>query len=128
MRAGAHRHGQLLGPAALQACLWRVQDRQVRVARARAVVGHGAGPQGIRVNSVAPGPMWTDKVKDFIGSLAASRGMSLQEGYDEVAADMDLRRLQSPEETADAVLFLASDPARAVTGHCLVVNCGEYHH
>ncbi|MFI0220334.1 SDR family oxidoreductase [Streptomyces lydicus] len=86
------------------------------------------GPQGIRVNSVAPGPMWTDKVKDFIGSLAASRGMSLQEGYDEVAADMELRRLQSPEETADAVLFLASDLARAVTGHCLDVNCGEYHH
>ncbi|MGW9046604.1 SDR family oxidoreductase [Streptomyces lydicus] len=86
------------------------------------------GPQGIRVNSVAPGPMWTDKVKDFIGGLAASRGLSLQEGYDEVAADMDLRRLQSPEETADAVLFLVSDLARAVTGHCLDVNCGEYHH
>ncbi|MGX1134237.1 NAD(P)-dependent dehydrogenase (short-subunit alcohol dehydrogenase family) [Streptomyces glaucescens] len=86
------------------------------------------GPEGIRVNSVAPGPMWTDKVKGFIGELAAARGMSLQEGYDEVAADMDLRRLQSPEETADAVIFLASDMARAVTGHCLDVNCGEYHH
>jgi NAD(P)-dependent dehydrogenase (short-subunit alcohol dehydrogenase family) len=86
------------------------------------------GPQGIRVNSVAPGPMWTDKVKGFIGELSAARGMSLQEGYDEVAADMDLRRLQSPEETADAVIFLASDMARAVTGHCLDVNCGEYHH
>ncbi|MFG2402162.1 SDR family oxidoreductase [Streptomyces lydicus] len=86
------------------------------------------GLQGIRVSSVAPGPMWTDKVKDFIGSLAVSRGMSLQEGYDEVAADMDLRRLQSPEETTDAVLFLAPDPARAVTGHCLDVNCGEYPH
>ncbi|MEV5315396.1 SDR family oxidoreductase [Streptomyces sp. NPDC052610] len=86
------------------------------------------GPEGIRVNTVAPGPMWTDKVKGFIGELAAARGMSLQEGYDEVAADMDLRRLQSPEETADAVIFLASDMARAVTGHCLDVNCGEYHH
>ncbi|MFH0241947.1 SDR family oxidoreductase [Streptomyces sp. HK10] len=86
------------------------------------------GPDGIRVNSVAPGPMWTDKVKSFVGGLAAARGMSLQEGYDEVAADMDLRRLQTPEETADAVVFLASDLARAVTGHCLDVNCGEYHH
>ncbi|GAB2897424.1 SDR family oxidoreductase [Streptomyces deserti] len=86
------------------------------------------GPEGIRVNSVAPGPMWTDKVKDFVGALAAARGMTLQEGYDEVAADMDLRRLQTAEETADAVIFLASDLARAVTGHCLDVNCGEYHH
>ncbi|MFJ6774061.1 SDR family oxidoreductase [Kitasatospora sp. NPDC091257] len=86
------------------------------------------GPEGIRVNTVAPGPMWTDKVKGFIGELAAMRGLSLEEGYQEVAADMDLRRLQTPEETADAVLFLASDLARAVTGHCLDVNCGEYHH
>jgi len=86
------------------------------------------GPQGIRVNSVAPGPMWMDKVKDFIGALAQMRGMSLQEGYDEVASAMDLRRLQSPEETADAVVFLASDLAAAITGHCLDVNCGEYHH
>ncbi len=86
------------------------------------------GPEGIRVNTVAPGPMWTEKVKDFIGGLAAMRGMSLEEGYREVAADMDLRRLQTPEETADVVIFLASDLARAVTGHCLDVNCGEYHH
>lgn len=86
------------------------------------------GPQGIRVNTVAPGPMWTEKVQDFIGGFATARGLSLQEGYQEVAADMDLRRLQSPEETADSVIFLASDLARAVTGHCLDVNCGEYHH
>jgi enoyl-[acyl-carrier-protein] reductase (NADH) len=26
------------------------------------------------------------------------------------------------------VVFLASDLARAITGQCLDVNCGEYHH
>lgn len=86
------------------------------------------GPQHIRVNTVAPGPMWIDKVKDYIGQIAASRGISLEECYAEVAADMDLRRLQSAEETADAVIYLASDLASAVTGHTLDVNCGEYHH
>ena len=29
---------------------------------------------------------------------------------------------------ADAVVFLASDMARGITGQCLDVNCGEYHH
>ncbi|MFI9328579.1 SDR family oxidoreductase [Kitasatospora sp. NPDC052868] len=86
------------------------------------------GPEGIRVNTVAPGPMWTDKVKDFIGELAQMRGLTLEEGYAEVSAEMDLRRLQTPEETADVVIFLASHLARAVTGHCFDVNCGEYHH
>lgn len=86
------------------------------------------GPQGIRVNSVAPGPIWVDTVKEFVGTLAAARGLSLQEGYDEIAADMDRRRLQDPDEVADAVIFMASDLARAITGHCLDVNGGEFHH
>jgi len=33
-----------------------------------------------------------------------------------------------PHEIADAVVFLASPGARAITGQCLDVNCGEYHH
>ena len=48
--------------------------------------------------------------------------------YDETAATCDLRRLPVPEEIADAVVFLASDLSRGITGQCLDVNCGEYHH
>ena len=86
------------------------------------------GPLGIRVNSVAPGPIWIDTVKEFVGAMAAARGLSLQEGYDELAADTDRRRIQEPDEVADAVIFLASELARAITGHCLDVNGGEFHH
>ena len=48
--------------------------------------------------------------------------------YDETAAATDLGRLPEPDEVADAVVFLASPLARAITGQCLDVNCGEYHH
>jgi len=51
-----------------------------------------------------------------------------QEIYDEVAATTDLRRLPEPDEVADAVLFLLSGMARGITGQCLNVNCGEFHH
>ena len=44
------------------------------------------------------------------------------------AATTDLRALPEPDEVADAVVFLASSMARAITGQCLDVNCGEYHH
>ena len=86
------------------------------------------GPRGIRVNSVAPGHIWGDSLKWYFGYLAHKRGVEVQEIYDETAAGIDLRRLPEPDEIADAVVFLASPLARAITGQCLDVNCGEYHH
>ena len=86
------------------------------------------GPQGIRVNSVAPGHIWGDSLRWYFGYLAAKRGVDAQQVYDETAARTDLGRLPEPDEIADAVVFLASPMARGITGQCLDVNCGEYHH
>ena len=86
------------------------------------------GTQGIRVNSVAPGYIWADSLKWYFGYLAGQRGVDRQQVYDEAAATTDLRKLPEPDEIADAVVFLASPMARAITGQCLDVNSGEYHH
>ncbi len=86
------------------------------------------GPRGIRVNTVAPGHIWGDSLKWYFGYLARKRGVDAQQVYDETAENTDLRRLPEPDEIADAVVFLASPLARAITGQCLDVNCGEYHH
>ncbi|MFF4378196.1 SDR family oxidoreductase [Kitasatospora sp. NPDC092039] len=86
------------------------------------------GPQGVRVNTVAPGYIWADALREGFGQWAAQRGVTVQDIYDEVAATLDLGRLPEPDEVADAVLFLMSPLSRAVTGHCLDVNAGEYHH
>ncbi|MFN2562145.1 MAG: SDR family oxidoreductase [Jatrophihabitans sp.] len=86
------------------------------------------GPQGIRVNSVAPGYIWADTLQNYFAYLAKKRGVEAQVVYDETAANMDLRRLPDPDAIADAVVFLASTMARDITGHCLDVNCGEFHH
>ncbi len=86
------------------------------------------GPRGIRVNSVAPGHIWGDSLKWYFGYLAHKRGVDIEAIYAETAAAIDLGRLPEPEEVADAVVFLASPLARAITGQCLDVNCGEYHH
>jgi NAD(P)-dependent dehydrogenase (short-subunit alcohol dehydrogenase family) len=86
------------------------------------------GPRGIRVNSVAPGHIWGESLQWYFGYLAKKRGVTAEEVYAETAAPIDLGRLPVPDEIADAVVFLASDLARAITGQCLDVNCGEYHH
>jgi NAD(P)-dependent dehydrogenase (short-subunit alcohol dehydrogenase family) len=86
------------------------------------------GPQGVRVNTVAPGYIWADTVKWYFSQVARERGISEQEVYDETAATIDLRKLPEPEEIADAVAFMLSPLARAITGQCLDVNGGEWHH
>jgi len=86
------------------------------------------GPQGVRVNSIAPSYIWNDQLRAYFDHLAAKRGVSAQQVYDEIAATVDLRRLSEPDEIADTAVFLVSDLARAVTGQCLDVNGGEFHH
>jgi NAD(P)-dependent dehydrogenase (short-subunit alcohol dehydrogenase family) len=86
------------------------------------------GPRGVRVNSVAPGYIWAETLMNYFTYLGKKRGVDQKAIYDETAANMDLRRLPEPDQIADAVVFMASDLARAITGHCLDVNCGEFHH
>ncbi|WP_182899364.1 SDR family oxidoreductase [Microbispora sp. H10830] len=86
------------------------------------------GPRGVRVNSVAPGYIWADNLKRYFEALARRRGVQVRQVYDETAATLDLRRLPEPDEIADAAVFLLSPLARAITGQCLDVNCGEWHH
>jgi NAD(P)-dependent dehydrogenase (short-subunit alcohol dehydrogenase family) len=85
------------------------------------------GPRGVRVNSIAPSYIWADTLKRYFEYLAGKRGVPAHQIYAETAATTDLRRLPEPDEIADAVVFLASDLARAITGQCLDVNAGEFH-
>jgi len=72
------------------------------------------GPHGITVNAVAPGPTATERV----------RGKYTAEEWAERARGIPLGRTGEPEDIADAVLFLASDRARYITGQTLHVNGG----
>ena len=72
------------------------------------------GPDGVRVNAVAPGVVWTPRVSAFLGD----------EGHANNVANTPLRRVALPEDIASALLFLASDLAGYVTGQTLVVDGG----
>lgn len=85
------------------------------------------GPRGVRVNSVAPGWIYENVQRAYFDHLASEWGVTHQEVYDGIASATDLKRLPTPEEVANVVVFLASDLASGVTGQCLDVNCGEFH-
>jgi len=85
------------------------------------------GPRGIRVNSVAPSYIYEDVNKAYFDWIASETGRTHEEVYAEKAEPTDLKRLATPEEVAQAALFLASDLASAVTGQVLNIDCGEFH-
>ncbi len=85
------------------------------------------GSHGIRVNSVAPSWIYEDVNKAYFDWMASERGITHEEIYTEIADKTDLKRLATPEEVAQAALFLASDLASAVSGVTLDVSCGEFH-
>lgn len=92
------------------------------------VLAKELGPYGIRVNTVVPGWMWGPSVEGYFEAQAAEGGTSVKEQYDEVVRDFALRKMPTPEDVADAVLFLASSRAGAITGQSLDVNGGESFH
>jgi len=108
--------------AALRASLTGVQ---AYCAAKHAVLGltrqlaHELGPFNIRVNAVAPGFVQTNEATERQWrAWSPERQQALVEG-------VALRRLGTPDDIADAVLFLASDQAGFITGEILSVNGGH---
>ncbi|MQY02929.1 SDR family oxidoreductase [Actinomadura macrotermitis] len=83
------------------------------------------GPAGVRVNCVAPGWIAGDVLDDWMRARAEAEGATFEEVRTRDVAAMALRRIATEEDVARAVLFLASDQARATTGATIDVNGGQ---
>ncbi|RCH64602.1 SDR family NAD(P)-dependent oxidoreductase [Streptomyces sp. SDr-06] len=83
------------------------------------------GPDRIRVNTVLPGWMWGPPVRAYVQFTAHTEGVPEQEVLGRLTERMALPELATDADVAEAVIFLASDRARAITGQSLLVNAGE---
>lgn len=72
-------------------------------------------PKKIRVNSVAPGPVWTPLI---VSSFEADK-------IKKFGQDVPMGRAGQPSEIAPAYVFLASEDASYITGQVIHVNGGE---
>src|SRR6476620_4994711 len=83
---------------------------------------------GITVNAVLPGPTRPEGVVKNLDKLAKDRGISLEESEKQFFAENPLlsliRRLETPEEVADMVVYVCSKEASATTGAVLRVDGG----
>lgn len=72
------------------------------------------GPSRVRVNSVAPGVIWTERIGGAIG----------EEKRQAFTGGTPLARLGEPEDIASVISFLATDSAHHVTGQNVVIDGG----
>ncbi|OZB96490.1 SDR family oxidoreductase [Paenibacillus sp. XY044] len=71
--------------------------------------------KGIRVNAVAPGPIWTPLIPSTFDAQQVSQ----------FGASQPMKRPGQPEELAPAYVYLASDDSSYVSGQVIHVNGGE---
>jgi len=99
-----------------------VADQTAYCAAKHGVVGFtralalALAPRGITVNAVCPGWVDTDMARQRFAELGISR--------DVAAAGLPTQHIATPEEVADAVVWLLRPEARSITGHALPIDGG----
>ncbi|MPM39043.1 putative ketoacyl reductase [bioreactor metagenome] len=81
--------------------------------------------KGITVNAVCPGYTDTELVRDSVARVVQTTGRTEQEAMAEFVKGNPQGRLVSPDEVADAVLWLCGPGAGAITGQSIAVAGGE---
>jgi len=85
-------------------------------------------PKGIRVLTVAPGATKTPPMEKLVADYAASAGISVEEGFQQLLAQVGgipMGRVAGPEEVASLVHFLVSPAAAYLTGTIYAIDGGS---
>jgi NAD(P)-dependent dehydrogenase (short-subunit alcohol dehydrogenase family) len=87
-----------------------------------------AGPHGVRVNLISPGPVAGERIEGVVAKQAQARGVDPEEIRDRLLSTMALRQFVEPRQIAAAAVFLASPMAESITGEDLNVSAGYVTH
>ncbi|CAB3851858.1 Short-chain reductase protein NovJ [Achromobacter aegrifaciens] len=98
--------------------------RNVAICHMTKTLSDQLGPHGITVNVIHPGVVETPHIHELYEKEAAKQGLTPAQVEANYAKATPIRRVLQPAEIADAVLFLASPRAAAITGESLGVDGG----
>jgi 3-oxoacyl-[acyl-carrier protein] reductase len=82
------------------------------------------GPENILVNNVCPGPTFTERMQSLMRSRAQAQNRTFEDVVREESSRIPLGHMGRAEDVAALVVFLASEPARHMTGTTIQVDGG----
>lgn len=82
------------------------------------------GASGIRVNAILPGLVEGERINRVFKAKAEARGVAFEQVRDEALSVVSMHTTVTPQQIADAVLFLCSARGRTISGQSLSV-CGD---
>lgn len=87
-------------------------------------VSEECAADGVRLNNVAPGLIWTNRQQHLTEVQAEREGISFDEALQRREASVPMKRFGTPREMGDAIVFLCSPAAGYITGQTLMIDGG----
>jgi 3-oxoacyl-[acyl-carrier protein] reductase len=94
------------------------------VALAKAFAERGI-KDGVQVNSVLPGPVFTNRRKTYMEKYAPLHHMTVEEALEKFPAEAGITRYGQPEDIANLMAFLVSPEGKWMTGSAVRMDGGE---
>lgn len=81
-------------------------------------------PHGVTVNTISTGGVITERLKNLVLESSKRQGISYAEALSSASKSIPVKRLASPEEFSQAIIFLSSELSSYITGECLSIDGG----
>jgi 3-oxoacyl-[acyl-carrier protein] reductase len=94
------------------------------VAMARAFAERGV-KDGVQVNSVLPGPVFTNRRRSYMEKYAPAHNMTVEEALEKFPAEAGITRYGQPEDIANLMAFIVSPEGKWMTGSAVRMDGGE---
>lgn len=98
--------------------------RNLAIVHMTKVLSDQLGPFGITINTLHPGVVDTEHIRELYADIAAAEGITAEQVEKNFIARTPIRRVLSPAEVAEAVRFLASPGSGGITGESLGIDGG----
>jgi NAD(P)-dependent dehydrogenase (short-subunit alcohol dehydrogenase family) len=127
LKQGGGRIVNIVGNDGIKPAYWELTASAANAAGLAAIqaLAEQYGRHNIRINAINPGPVSTERWDGLVRAYARDMNLPLDEAARRGIGSIPLGRICTPEEVADAAVFVASDRASFMNGASITLDGGQ---